>query len=96
MAKEWKVKLDRAGVGAILKGSDARKMVDSVADTINTAAAANIPAQFQGARTRVDKYTTDRGAAAVVLEARRGVSIEAKYAPLRNGARAAGVKVTGG
>lgn len=95
MAKQWKVELDRAGVGAILKSAEAHEMVNDVAGSVASNAAANVPSKYDDATVRVDEYTTDRGAAAVVLEHQKGAGIESKYGPLSKGAASAGVKVTG-
>lgn len=95
MAKQWKVELDRGGAGAILKSAEAHNMVNDAAGSVASNARANIPGKYDDATVRIDEYTTDRGAAAVVLEHQRGAGIESKYGPLSKGAAAAGVKVTG-
>lgn len=93
MAKAWKFTADRAGIGAILKGPEARAMTNGVAKSVAANAQAAIPGKYADATVRVDEYTTDRGAAAAVIEHPRGAGIEAKYSPLRSGAASAGVKV---
>lgn len=95
MAGVWKVTLDRAGVGRILKGAAARRMVNTAGQRAAAAARGALPAEYAG-DVRLDEYTTDRGAAAVVLAHPAARGIEAKYGPLARAARAAGGDFRGG
>lgn len=95
MAAVWKVTLDRAGVGRILKGPATRRMVNAAGQRAAAAARSALPAEYAG-DIRLDEYTTDRGAAAVVLAHPAARGIEAKYGPLGRAAGAAGGEFRGG
>lgn len=91
----WKVTLDRRGVGALLKGTEAQTMVNSAAYKGADAAQSAMPSDDElPDAVRVDEYTTDRGAAAIVLAHPRAGQIEAKHGPLSAAARAIGVPIT--
>lgn len=77
-----------AGIGAVLRSEEVRRMVDGAAEAIAA-----------GARSRggedvvVEPYVTDRGAAAVIVRDPRAVGLEAKRGVLTGPARAIGAEV---
>ncbi|MFJ1581782.1 hypothetical protein ACIOC1_00395 [Streptomyces sp. NPDC088197] len=83
-------RLDYAGVRQILRGAEVRQMVDGVADEIATHVRGRLPA---GVPVQVRAYTTDRGAATVVIADVRGMAYQARDGVLTRAAGAAGVEV---
>lgn len=81
-----KVKLDRAGVGRVLR-SQMGRAVNGLAQSI----AANVDAD--GEPVVVRSYTTDRQAASVTIASWRGQELQAKNGALTRAANAAGVQV---
>lgn len=94
MANAWKVTLDRAGIGAILKVGEVPAMVNRAAESIASGVRARMPNDGEG-EVVVERYTTDRGAAAVVVKHPRAVGLQAKYGILTNAASAIGATVRG-
>lgn len=92
------VRLDRRGVGAVLKSSGVRREVDALAETV----ADNVRAQgltvSDGSElpVTVSSYTTDRAAAAVTITHAAGIAMQAKHGVLTKAAAAAGLEVKGG
>lgn len=85
-----RVTLDRGAVGAFLKGPEVRAMVDDAAERVASGARA------RGAKdVVVERYTTDRGAAAVVVRDRDAVGQEAKHGILSGPAQGIGAEVRG-
>ena len=82
----WKVELDRAGIGAILRSPEAAKLANE--------AAAKVAANIRG-DTEIEPYTTDRAAAAVVHKDRDAAGQQAKHGTLTAAAAAAGMPVSG-
>ncbi|MCY4726700.1 hypothetical protein NYO98_10460 [Nocardioides sp. STR2] len=91
----WKVKLNRAGVGNILKTGAVPEMVNRTASTIAAGARSRLPDDGMGGEVVVERYTTDRGAAAVIVKHPRAVGLQAKYGILTSAAASAGVTVRG-
>ncbi|GAA4680494.1 hypothetical protein [Nocardioides nanhaiensis] len=90
----WKVQLDRAGVGAILRTGEVPAAVNATAETIASGVRSRLPSDGLG-DVVVERYTTDRGAAAVVVRHPRAVGLQAKYGILTSAASAAGLTVRG-
>lgn len=88
MAGPWKVRLDRAGVGGVLRSPAAHKLTGEAARRV----AAGVT-RVDPTLVVVEPYTTDRGAAAVVVRDPQAVGLQAKYGILTAAARAAGLKV---
>ena len=87
---QYRVTLDRAAVGAFLKGPEVRAMVDDAAERIAAGA------RSRGAKdVVVERYTTDRGAAAVVVRDHDAVGQEAKRGILSGPAQGIGAEVRG-
>ena len=89
----WKVTLDRAGVGAFLKSGEVSDMVNSAAGRIADGVRSRLP-DDEG-EVVVESYTTDRGAAAVIVRHPRAVGLQAKYGIITAAASAIGVDVKG-
>ena len=88
----WKVTLDRTGVGKILREGDVPKAVNALAEQV----AANVNLPDNDGDVVVEPYTTDRGAAAVIVRHPRAVGLQAKYGLLTSAASQAGLSVRGG
>lgn len=89
-----RVRLDHAGIEAVLKSEPVRTRVFGLAQRVAQAAAAHAAVQRHEVPVRVDTYTTDRAAAAVVLAHPGGLWIQAKYGVLSAAAGAAGLSVS--
>ena len=97
------VKLNHAGVAALLKSGEMADMVNAAAEEV----AANVRAQgqtvggFEGDNgdialpVKVTPYTTDRAAATVALAHPAGIAVQAKHGALTKAAAAAGLDVQG-
>lgn len=84
-------RLDRRGVGEVLKTQCAGP-INALADQIAATVRADI--DDDDIPVEVDHYTTDRGAAAVVIADSRGRELQATGGVLTRGAAAAGLEVT--
>ncbi len=89
----WKVQLDRQGVGAILRSPELSTAVTGLARTVASNVMARLPSDRYDADVVVEPYTTDRGAAAVVVRHPQARALEAKFGILSNAAAAAGLSV---
>lgn len=88
----WKVELDRAGIGSMLKSGPIPDAVNAAAHRI--AANVRLPADSpDGSDVVVERYVTDRGAAAVVVRHPWATRLEAKYGLLSRAAGSAGFTV---
>jgi hypothetical protein len=85
-----KFELDAAGVREVLKGQGVRDLVDGYAEQVADNVKALVPA---GTPVEVRKYTTDRGAATVVVADVRGMAWQAKHGIVTRAAAAAGLEV---
>lgn len=85
-----RVQLDRAGIGAILRGSDARALVNGAAQSV--AAGVRVP---DGGRVEISEYTTDRAGAAVEVIHPKAAGLQARDGILTAAAAAAGLQVRG-
>ncbi|URP21167.1 hypothetical protein SEA_FRANCOIS_15 [Gordonia phage Francois] len=91
MAKQPVLKIDTRAIAKIAKGAAAQRVATSAAEKVaaevrsEVAAAGGDPDQV-----RVDEYTTDRRAAAVVAPA----DVQATNGVLSRGSNAAGVHIT--
>lgn len=92
MAQEWRVKLDRKGIGALLKTGGIPNTINRTARGI--AASITLPSDSpDDAEVVVEPYVTDRGAAAVVVKHPKALGLEAKYGLLSRAAASAGFTV---
>ncbi|MGW4300426.1 hypothetical protein ACWEHT_11675 [Streptomyces sp. NPDC004646] len=82
--------LDHQGVRALFGSTEVRAMVDDAALQIQTRVRSKVPA---GTPVRVDKYTTDRGAASVVVADYRAMAWQARDGILTRAAAEAGIPV---
>lgn len=92
MAGRWKVELNRSGVGNILRKGAVPAMVNEAAERIASGARRRLPNDGLG-DVVVERYTTDRGAAAVVVRHPQAVGLQAKYGILTASASGAGITV---
>ena len=90
----WKVTLDRAGVGNILRRGELPALVNATAGRIADNARARLPNDGLG-EVVVEPYTTDRGAAAVVVKHPQAMGLQAKYGILTAAAGSVGLSVRG-
>lgn len=82
--------LDTAGVREVLKGQEVRDLVDGYAQQV----ADNLKALVRsGVPIEVRKYTTDRGAATVVVQDVRGMAWQARDGIVTRAAAQAGLEV---
>lgn len=84
------LRLYRAGIREILKSDTVREMTDAKAAEVAAAVRAQLPG---GTQVRVDSYTTDRAAAAVVIADVRGMAWQARDGVLTRAAGSAGLEV---
>ncbi|MFE3326895.1 hypothetical protein [Streptomyces sp. NPDC059176] len=82
--------LDTAGVRELLRGQDVRTLIDGKADEVSANVKALLPS---GVSVEVRKYTTDRGAATVVIADVRGMAWQARDGVLTRAAGFAGLEV---
>lgn len=85
-----KFELDAAGVREILRGDEVRQLIDGKAKEVADNVKAILPA---GVPVEVRKYTTDRGAATVVVADVRGMAWQARDGILTRAAGFAGLEV---
>lgn len=83
-------RLDHAGVREILKGPDIRQAIDGLADEVAANVRVLVPS---GTDIQVRGYTTDRGAATVVVADARAMSWQARDGILTRAAGFAGLEV---
>ncbi|MGW3486557.1 hypothetical protein [Streptomyces sp. NPDC001054] len=82
--------LDRAGIAEILHGPEVRLLVDGLAGHIAARVRASVPA---GVPVINHGYTTDRGAATVVVEDVRAMAWQARDGILTRAAGAEGLEI---
>jgi hypothetical protein len=95
------VKLNHAGVAAILKSGEMAALVSGAAEEIanNVRAQGQKVGAFEGGEGEIDlpvtvtPYTTDRAAASVALAHPAGIAVQAKHGVLTRAAAAAGLDV---
>ncbi|MGK5729724.1 hypothetical protein [Streptomyces sp. URMC 124] len=83
-------RLDSAGVREVLRGQAVRALVDQVAAEVAAHARGLVP---ENVPVHVRPYTTDRGAASVVIAHPRGMGLQAKHGVLTRAAGAARLEV---
>lgn len=87
----WKVTLDRAGIGNVLRTGELPNLVNRTAGQI--AAAVSLPRDGKDADVTVESYTTDRGAASVVVRHPNAVGLQAKHGILTAAAASVGLTI---
>lgn len=83
-------RLDAAGVREVLRGPDVRQLIDGYASRIADHVRAAVPA---GTTIEVRPYTTDRGAATVVVADAQAMAWQARDGILTRAAGAVGLEV---
>ena len=89
------VRLDRVGMSIMLKQSEVRSEVTAVAEAVGNSARSNEGVTKHEAEIKVEHYTTDRAASAVLIKHPIGMGIQAKYGALTQAASAQGLTVKG-
>lgn len=87
------VRLDRVGMSMMLKQAEVRSEITSIAEAVGNAARSNEGVVKHSAEIKVEHYTTDRAASAVLIKHPIGVGIQAKYGALTQAAAAQGLQV---
>ncbi len=90
----WKVTPDRAGIGRILRTGELPALVNATAARIAEGARARLPDDGLG-EVVVEPYTTDRGAAAVIVKHPKALGLEGKYGILRAAVGSVGLSIGG-
>ncbi|KAF0646709.1 MULTISPECIES: hypothetical protein [Streptomyces] len=83
-------RLDSAGVREILRGDEVRTLVDGLAEDVAANVRSLVPA---GTTIEVRGYTTDRGAATVVVADVQAMAWQARDGILTRAAASAGLEV---
>jgi hypothetical protein len=89
------VRLDRVGMAMMLKQSEVRNEITSIAEAVGSAARSNEGVSKHDAEIKVEHYTTDRAASAVLIKHPIGMGIQAKYGALTQAASSQGLQVKG-
>lgn len=87
------VVLNRAGMALMLKSPQVREEITRTAERIGDQVRTDPAINRHNAEVKVEHYTTDRAASAVLIKNAVGVGIEAKYSPLKRAARFFGLQV---
>lgn len=87
------IRLDRAGMSMMLKQAEVRSEITSLAEAVGNAARSNEGVAKHEAEIKVEHYTTDRAASAVLIKHPIGMGIQAKYGALTQAASAQGLQV---
>lgn len=88
MLTDWR--LDTAGVRELLRGQEVRDLIDGKAQEVADNVKALVPS---GTQIEVRKYTTDRGAATVVVADVQAMAWQARDGILTRAASFAGLEV---
>lgn len=83
-------RVSRAGIQELLKSQPVRELVDAKAQEVAANVTALVPS---GTEVKVEPYTTDRAAAAVLIKDVRAMAWQAKRGTLTRAASAAGLEV---
>lgn len=83
-------RISRTGIEEVLKSQPVRELVDMKAAEVAANVRALVPA---GTEVKVESYTTDRAAAAVLIKDVRAMAWQAKRGTLTRAAAAAGLEV---
>lgn len=87
------VRLDRVGMSMMLKQAEVRSEITAIAEAVGNSARANEGVAKHEAEIKVEHYTTDRAASAVLIKHPIGMGIQAKYGALTQAASAQGLQV---
>lgn len=77
----------------MLKQAEVRRAITDVAENIGNIVRSDSPVIRHGAEIKVEDYTTDRAASAVLIKHPIGMGIQAKYGTLTRAASSAGLSV---
>jgi hypothetical protein len=87
------IKIRRPGVVEMLKSPQVRKEISSLAEAIASEVRNDEPILRHQAEVKVEEYTTDRAASAILIKHPVGMGIQAKYGTLTRAASSAGLQV---
>lgn len=87
------VRLDRLGMSMMLKQAEVRSEITSIAEAVGNSARSNEGVAKHEAEIKVEHYTTDRAASAVLIKHPIGMGIQAKYGALTQAAASQGLQV---
>lgn len=87
------IRLDRLGMSMMLKSAPVRAEISSIAQAVGDAARSDDPVVRHAAEIKVEDYTTDRAASAVLIKHPIGMGIQAKYGTLTRAASSQGLQV---
>lgn len=87
------IRLDRVGMGLMLKSAGMAAVIAETAEAVASNARQNPGVQKHAAEIKVETYTTDRAAAAVLIKDPIGMGIQAKYGALTQAAGSQGLDV---
>lgn len=87
------VRLDRVGMAQMLKSQPVRAEISNIAQAVGSTARSDEPVVRHAAEVKVEDYTTDRAASAVLIKHPIGMGIQAKYGTLTRAASAQGLQV---
>lgn len=98
MAAFGNVRLDRRGVGSVLKSDAVGRAIDALAEDVadNVRSQGLTVSDGSDLPVTVTPHTTDRRAASVALAHPAGIAMQAKYGALTKAASDAGLEVKGG
>jgi hypothetical protein len=87
------IKLSKSGMREMLSGGQVASTIASIAEAVGNSARSNAGVQRHDAEIKVETYTTDRAAAAVLIKHPIGMGIQAKYGTLTQAAAGQGLQV---
>jgi hypothetical protein len=88
-----RIRLDSGGIAEVLKSAKVASAVGSLAEGVAAAVRADAAVQRNALPVEVDRYTTDRAAAAVTITHPAGLPVEAKHGSLTRAAAGRGLDV---
>jgi len=87
------VRLNKLGMRQMLTSGEVAQTISEIAEAVGNAARSNPGVAKHEAEIKVETYTTDRAAAAVLIKHPIGMGIQAKYGALTQAAAARGLQV---
>lgn len=90
MSRLLDLQLDSAGIRQLLRGDDVRLLIDAAAEDILARVKDALP---PGTPVVLNRYQTDRGAAAITIADLRGMAWQARDGVLTRAAAQAGLEV---
>lgn len=88
-----RIRLDHAGMAQMLKSDEVASAIGALAEGVASALREDAAVQRHAVPVEVERYTTDRAAAAVLLKHPAGLPIQAKHGSVTRAAAATGLEV---